>query len=395
MFDDLIQFVRRWYETDACVPLHEPRFGELDRRYVMDAIDSTFVSSVGEYVDRFEQELAWYVGAKRAVATVNGTAALQVALRLAGVTPGAEVITQPLTFVATANAIVHNHAHPVFVDVDFETMGLSPAALNAFLKQFAQKRTDGVYNRFSGRRIAAIVPMHTFGHPCRMEGLLELADGWEIPLVEDATEALGSFFKGRHCGTFGKLGVFSFNGNKTITCGGGGAIVTDDEELADHAKHLTTTAKTQHPWDYVHDEIGYNYRLPNLNAALACAQLEQADEFLSDKRELAGAFEGFFAGAGWGTFLKEPAGCRSNYWLNAVITANLALRDDLLRLTNESRVMTRPIWRLIPELDIYCHCQTGPIDNARRLQEQVVNLPSSARKKRTGMQKERFEPAVL
>ena len=379
MFEDLIHFIRDWYQTDDFIPLHEPRFGQLDRKYVRDAIDSTFVSSVGEYVDRFERELAEYVGAKRAVATVNGTAALQVALQLVGVSAGDEVITQPLTFVATANAIVHNNAHPVFIDVDRKTMGLSPDALTTFLKEFAQKRGDGVYNRSTNRRIAAIVPMHTFGHPCRMEELMALANAWEIPVVEDAAEALGAYYNGRHCGTFGKLDVFSFNGNKIITSGGGGAIVTDDEQFAGRAKHLTTTGKVEHPWEYVHDEIGYNYRMPNLNAALACAQLEQIALFLADKRELAQAYEAFFSVDKRGEFFGEPPGCRSNYWLNTVIMVSQEERDTLLMTTHGAGVMTRPTWQLMPELDMYRNCQRGPIDNARWLQARAVNLPSSVR----------------
>ena len=379
MYEGLIQFVREWYCTDESISLHEPRFGELDRKYVLDAIDSTFVSSVGKYVDRFERDLAAYVGTKRAVAVVNGTAALQVALRFAGVEANDEVITQPLTFVATANAIAHNNAHPVFVDVDRETMGISPSALDQFLDKFGEKREKGVYNRTTSRRIAAIIPMHTFGHPCRMKESMEVADEWQIPIVEDAAEALGSYYKNRHCGTFGKLGVFSFNGNKTITCGGGGAIVTDDEELANRAKHLTTTAKIPHPWEYVHDEIGYNFRMPNLNAALACAQLEKLEGFLKDKRELAQAYESFFADSSWGKFFKEPQDCQSNYWLNTVLTGNRNEREALLKRTNEAGVMTRPVWRLMSDLDMYRDCQTDSLENARWLQERLVNLPSSVR----------------
>lgn len=380
MFEDIIQFIRGWYGTDDFIPLHAPLFSSLDREYVMDAIDSTFVSSVGEYVNRFERQLAQYVGVRRAVATVNGTAALQAALRLAGVEADTEVITQPLTFVATANAIVYNNAHPVFVDVDRETMGLSPDALESFLQEFAEKRNTGVYNKSTGRRIGAIVPVHIFGHPCKIDQLVEVTKKWEIPVVEDAAEALGSTRNDKHCGTFGKLGIFSFNGNKTITCGGGGAIVTDDEQLADRAKHLTTTAKADHPWEYVHDEIGYNYRMPNLNAALACAQLNQLDLFLSDKRELAKGYEEFFGQRDLGLFVSEPRDCRSNYWLNTLLTKDEGEKESLLNETNEAGVMTRPIWRLAPDLDMYRHCQTGSITNARWLQERAVNLPSSARK---------------
>ncbi len=379
IFADIIQFIRNWFATDNFIPLHAPLFSALDREYVLDAIDSTFVSSVGEYVNRFERELAQYVGVRRAVATVNGTAAVQIALQLAGVEACTEVITQPLTFVATANAIVYNNAFPVFVDVDRETMGLCPDALESFLQVFADKRDEGIFNRVSGRRISAILPVHIFGHPCKIDKLVELADKWQIPVVEDAAEALGSRRKGKHCGTFGKLGIFSFNGNKTITCGGGGAIVSDDETLADKAKHLTTTAKTNHPWDYVHDHVGFNYRMPNLNAALACAQLDQLDLFLSDKRKLAKAYKGFFQKRELGVFVPEPKECQSNYWLNTLLMKSGDEKEVLLKMTNAAGVMTRPIWRLLPELDMYRNCQTGPLDNARWLQERAVNLPSSAR----------------
>ncbi len=379
MYSELITFIRRWYLTDDFIPLHEPRFKKTDREYVLDAIDSTFVSSVGEYVNRFERELAAYLGARRAVVTVNGTAALGVALGLAGVKAGDEVITQPLTFVATANAIAHNNATPVFVDVNLDTLGLCPDALEAFLDRNGEQRGKQTFNKTTGRPISAIVPMHTFGHPCRMDRLVALADQWNIPIVEDAAESLGSSFLSHHCGTFGQLGVLSFNGNKTITCGGGGAIVTNDDKLADRAKHLTTTAKLDHPWEYVHDEIGYNYRMPNLNAALACAQLGQLDGILKDKRKLATAYSDFFKGVSWCDYFSEPRGCTSNYWLNAVITKDKDQRDALLKATNDSGIMTRPIWQLMPDLKMYQGCQRGRLKNARWLQERIVNLPSSAR----------------
>jgi aminotransferase in exopolysaccharide biosynthesis len=379
MYKDLIKFIRDWYQTDQFIPLHEPRFKEIDREYVLDAIDSTFVSSVGEYVNRFERDLAAYLGVKRAVVTVNGTAALQVALRLAGVKDGDEVITQPLTFVATANAIAYNNASPVFIDVNRDTLGLCPDALEEFLDQNAEKRGESAFNKITGKRIAAMVPMHTFGHPCKMGRLIALADQWNIAVVEDAAESLGSKILTRHCGTFGKAGILSFNGNKTITCGGGGAIITNDAALADRAKHLTTTAKANHPWEYVHDELGYNYRMPNLNAALACAQLEQLDGILSDKRKLANAYNAFFSKINWCDFFREPDGCTSNYWLNVVITSDKKQRDDLLKTTNDSGIMTRPIWQLMSNLEMYKQCQKGDLKNARWLQDRIVNLPSSIR----------------
>jgi perosamine synthetase len=347
---------------------------------VLDAIDSTFVSSVGAYVDRFEKELAECVGAKRAVVTVNGTSALQVALRLAGVESGDEVLTQSLTFIATANSIHHCDTHPVFLDVDRDRMGLSPDAVRGFLEEFGEKRDGTVFNNSTGRRIAAILPMHTFGHPCRIEELCALAEEWGIPVVEDAAEALGSKSDGRHCGTFGTLGIYSFNGNKTITCGGGGAIVTDDEALADRAKHLTTTAKVPHRWEFVHDEIGYNYRMPNLNAALACAQLEQLDRLLADKRELASEYRSFFLDCDWADFMDEPSGCSSNFWLNAVLLRDQGARNRFLEESNKAGIMTRPVWRLMNKLEMFKDCQCGSLDNARWLEERVVNIPSSVRK---------------
>jgi perosamine synthetase len=379
MYKDLIKFIRDWYQTDQLIHLHEPRFKEIDREYVIDAINSTFVSSVGEYVNRFENNLAAYLGVKRAVVTVNGTTALQVALRLVGVKDSDEVITQPLTFVATANAIAYNNASPIFVDVNRDTLGLCPDALELFLDQNAEKRGTYAFNKTTGKRIAAIVPMHTFGHPCKIGRLIDLADQWDIPVVEDAAESIGSRILTRHCGTFGKAGILSFNGNKTITCGGGGVIISNDDALADKAKHLTTTAKVNHRWEYVHDELGYNYRMPNLNAALACAQLEQLDGILSDKRELANAYNLFFNKTDGYDFFKESEGCSSNYWLNAVITSDKKQRNDLLKATNDAGVMTRPIWQLMSNLDMYKKCQKGDLKNAQWIQNRIVNLPSGAR----------------
>ena len=381
MYDELFHLIRSHFDTADFIPLHEPRFSDLDKEYVVDAIDSTFVSSVGAYVDRFENELAEKLGAKRAVVTVNGTSALQVALRLIGVQPGDEVLTQALTFIATPNSIVYNDAHPVFLDVDRDTMGLSPEAVEAFLEEHAEKRDGGVFNKTTGRRIAAMVPMHTFGLPVRIVELCTLADEWGISVVEDAAEALGSSCRGKACGTFGRVGVFSFNGNKTITCGGGGAIVTNDEKLADHAKHLTTTAKVPHRWEFEHDEMGYNYRMPNLNAALACAQLKHLDRILADKRDLSGAYRKFFETVEWADYVGEPEGCKSNFWLNAIILPDFKGRNEFLEISNSKGIMTRPIWKLMSELEMYSHCQCGPLKNSRWLEQRVVNLPSSARKR--------------
>jgi aminotransferase in exopolysaccharide biosynthesis len=376
MFDSLIHFVREQYRTNDPIPLHAPVFVGRERDFVLDAIDSTFVSSVGAYVDRFEREMAAYTTCARAVATVNGTAALHVALRLAGVGPGDLVLTQPLTFVATCNAIGYCGAEPVFVDVDRETLGLSPIAMDAWLQQHARVDDSGVCRSIADDRvIRACVPMHTFGHPAHLDGLVAVCANWRIALVEDAAESLGSFYKGRHTGTFGLLGVLSFNGNKLLTTGGGGMILAD-EELGARAKHLTTTAKLPHPYEYRHDEPGYNYRMPNLNAALGCAQLEQLESFIAKKRGLASRYAAFLAG-GRLEFVTEPDGCRSNYWLNAVICEDRAERDALLQSTNAQGVMTRPIWAPMHRLAMYAHCRAGALPNAEWLEARVVNLPSS------------------
>ncbi len=375
----LIDFIRKWYKTDEFIPLHMPRFHGKDKEYVADAIDSTFVSSVGKYVTQFEHEFAKLTGAEYAIAVVNGTTALQAALRLAGVGKGHEVITQPLTFVATVNAIIHNGAEPVFVDVDRETMGMCPNALEQFLDENYSRKETGVFNRATGRALTAIVPMHTFGFPCSMDKIMEIADSWGINVVEDSAEALGSEIHLKHCGTFGRMGIFSFNGNKIITCGGGGAIVTNDKDLAVKAKHLTTTAKTEHAWDYVHDETGYNFRMPNLNAALACAQLTRFENILADKRQLSNAYGEFFRKADYCKFVTEEDGCTSNYWLNTVITRDRKERDELLKTTNNAGIMTRPAWQLMTKLGMYRKCQKGDLNNALWLRKRIVNLPSSAR----------------
>lgn len=373
-----VEFIRSLYQSEGFIALHEPRFAGNEKNYLNECIDSTFVSSVGKFVDRFEVDFAQMVGAKYAVATVNGTAALHISLILAGVERGDEVITQPLTFIATANAIRYCGAEPVFLDVDRDTLGLSPVALKKFLEQQCTLKEQRCVNRTSGKTIKACVPMHTFGHPCRIDEIKALCDEWHIILVEDAAESLGSYYKDKHTGTFGRFGVFSFNGNKIITSGGGGAIVTDDETFAKKAKHLTTTAKIPHKWEYVHDEIGYNYRLPNLNAALLCAQLEQLEGFLKNKRELAAFYQQFFAERNI-FFIQEPEHSRANYWLNAVVLKDLKERDAFLGYTNANGVMTRPIWTLMNKLEMFKNCQHDRLENALFLEERVVNLPSSVR----------------
>ncbi len=377
----ILNFIRRTFnDAEGFIPLHAPYFGGKEKEYVTDTIDSTFVSSVGAYVTRFEEMMAEITGARYAIATVNGTTALHLALVLAGVKYGEEVITQSLTFVATANAISHAGAIPVFADVDKDTMGLSPVALQAFLEEHATVNEKGeCINKTTGRRIAACVPMHTFGFPARITEIAAVCVKYNIPLVEDAAESLGSYVGDKHTGTFGKIGVFSFNGNKTVTCGGGGAIVTDDEAIAKRAKHLSTTAKIPHAYEFVHDDIAYNYRMPNLNAALACAQLEQLDVMLKNKRELAGMYSNFFEGSSV-SFVKEKEGTKANYWLNTLIFRDHLQQQAFLKESNDSKVMTRPIWRLMNRLPMYAHCQHGDLSNAEWLEERVVNIPSSVRK---------------
>jgi perosamine synthetase len=362
------------------VALHEPRFAGNEWAYLKDCLDSTFVSSVGRYVDRFEADLATYTGARHAVAVVNGTAALHVALQLAGVQEGDEVLIPALTFVATANAVAYCGAIPHFVDSEERTLGLDPQALRAYLRDTTEMRGGHCVNRATGRVIRAVVPMHTFGHPVDMEGVLALARDFHLEVIEDATESLGSTIHGKHAGTFGRMGVLSFNGNKVITTGGGGAILTDDPELARHAKHLTTTAKLPHRWAYVHDEIGYNYRLPNINAALGCAQLEQLPGFVDAKRKLHARYLAAFAGIPQVRILSEPAGCCSNYWLQTLLLDDsiAGLRDALLQATNDAGLMTRPIWELMSKLQPYRTCPSMPLPVAESLERRVINLPSSA-----------------
>lgn len=375
MYEASISFIRSIYTNKEFVALHEPKFFGNEKRYLNTCIDSTFVSSVGAFVDRFESMVAEFTGMQYAIATVNGTAALHIALKLAGVEEGNEVITQPLTFVATCNAISYCGASPLFVDVDRETMGLSPESLRTFLDAHAYTAAGVCYNKTSGKRIAAVVPMHTFGHPCKIDEIGQICSEYGIALVEDAAESLGSFYKRQHTGSFGIAGVFSFNGNKTITTGGGGMIVTNDENFAKHAKHITTTAKVGHPYEYVHDEIGYNYRMPNLNAALGCAQMEVLSEILKQKRELALRYADFFNTQNV-KFISEPESARSNYWLNTILLDNQEQRDLFLKETNEHGIMTRPVWRLMPRLEMFKNAQCANLDNALWLERRIVNLPS-------------------
>jgi perosamine synthetase len=358
------------------IPLHRPVFEGNEKQYLADCIDSNYVSSVGEKVTQFENLLADYTGAKFAVATVNGTAALHVSLNIAGVLPGEEVISQALTFIATCNAISYSGAVPVFIDVDLDTMGMSPNALKAFLEFYAEKRDGRVFNKASGKRIAACVPMHTFGLPCRIEEITSICTDWGITLIEDAAESLGSYVGSRHTGTFGTLGMLSFNGNKIITTGGGGMLITDDPDLAKSAKHITTTAKVPHPYEFVHDQVAYNYRMPNLNAALGIAQMERLPEFLSVKHLVATKWGDFFDDQSI-KFARGIAGSKANHWLNAIVLESKSNRDEFLEYTNNNGVMTRPIWKLMSELKMFQDCQTDGLENSLWLQDRVVNVPSS------------------
>lgn len=375
---NLVAFIQQTYQTNEFIPLHEPRFGEREKELVMDCIDSTFVSSVGKYVDQFEQQLAEYTGAKYAIATVNGTSALHIALLLAGVERDTEVITQALSFIATCNAISYCGAEPVFVDVDKQTLGLSPDSLKAFLTEYAEIRDRQCFNKRTNKRISACVPMHTFGHPCEIDKIKAICEQWCIPLVEDAAESLGSYYKKQHTGTFGLLGAISFNGNKIVTAGGGGAILTNNEEIAQKAKHITTTAKVPHKWEFNHDQIAYNYRMPNLNAALLCAQLEKLEAFISNKRETAHAYQAWCQQNSI-AFITEPKNTKSNYWLNAILLSDKAEQQALLEYANNQSVMTRPVWTLLNQLPMFKHCFAMPQTNAQWLADRLVNIPSSVK----------------
>ena len=375
-YTPVVDCIRSVYKTDSFIPLHEPRFLGNEKKYLNECIDSTFVSSVGKFVDEFEEKIASYTGAKYAVATSNGTSALHISLLLANVEQNDEVITQPLTFIATCNAISYCNASPVFIDVDKDTMGMSPVALEIFLKENAEVKNQQCVNKSTGKIIKACIPMHTFGHPCRIEETQKICKEWHIVLVEDSAESLGSFYRGQHTGTFGELGVISFNGNKIITSGGGGCILTNNEDLAKKAKHITTTAKEPHKWEYTHDMVGYNYRMPNLNAALIVAQLEQLDGFLKSKRSLAKIYKKFFQN-GDINFVIDPENAKSNYWLNSIVLKSKDQRDLFLDETNSKGIMTRPIWVLMNKLPMFEKAQCGDLTNSEWLEERVVNIPSS------------------
>ena len=377
MYNDIVQFIRETYsEPEKFITLHEPSFVGNERKYVNECIDTGFVSSVGKFVDRFEDDIKAYTGAKYAVATVNGTAALHMALILAGVKRDELVLVQALTFIATCNAISYIGAEPVFLDIDLKNLGMSMDSLENFLNEKTVQKDGACYHKETGKRVAACVPMHTFGHPVEIDRMVELCNKNNIVLIEDAAESIGSTYKGKHTGTFGTLGTYSFNGNKTITCGGGGIIVTNDETLGKLGKHLTTQAKVPHRWEFNHDHIGYNYRLPNLNAALACAQLENLEMLIAKKRELSAKYEKFFEGTTF-KFITEPENVRSNYWLNAILVSDRKERDEFLTALNDSGVMARPAWTLMNKLPMFKHCMTEDLTNAQYIEDRLVNIPSS------------------
>lgn len=379
MYNNITTFIHNLFGTDEFVPLHAPLFIGNEKKYLAECIDTTFVSSVGKFVDRFEEHVASYTGSKRAVVCVSGTNALHMGMLLVGVERDDEVLTQALTFIATCNAISYIGAHPVFLDVDRDTLGLSPLAVKRWLSTHVEVRNGQCYNKKTGRRIKACVPMHTFGHPMKIDELSAVCNEYHIELVEDAAESIGSFYKGRHTGTFGRVGAISFNGNKTITTGGGGMLLFQDEELGRLAKHLTTQAKVPHRWAFVHDHIGYNYRMPNINAALGCAQMENLDRYVSNKRETAERYREFFSHIPDVEFVVEPANSRSNYWLNAVLLKDRRAQQSFLEYTNDHGVMTRPVWELMNRLEMFRGCETDGLENTVWLEERIVNIPSSVR----------------
>lgn len=406
-YQHIIDFIRSLYPNRDFIPLHEPYFGGNEKKYLADCLDSTFVSSVGKYVGIFEEMIRDFTGAKYAIATVNGTAALHVALKLAGVEQGDLVITQPLTFIATCNAISYCGAEPVFVDIDRETLGMSPESLEAWLSantviddgacyyngvhelhefhelnKVADRKSRQIseISVISGqKKISACVPMHTFGHPCRIDRITEICERYHIPVVEDSAESIGSYYKGQHTGTFGKLGILSFNGNKTITTGGGGMIITNDDELGPLAKHITTTAKKPHPWKFEHDMVGFNYRMPNVNAALGCAQMERLKDILENKRNTAHVYRDFFSQVAEIEYIPEPSDTISNYWLNVILLKNLEEREEFLKQSNDNKVMTRPAWILMNVLDMFKKSIKADLYVSNEITAKLVNIPSSVR----------------
>ncbi|EPW8797403.1 LegC family aminotransferase [Morganella morganii] len=372
----LIKFIRDVYQSNDFIPLHAPTFNGNEKKYVTETIDSTFVSSVGKFVDDFERKIEKFTNTPRAVAAVNGTAALHAAMYMAGVRHGDLVITQALTFVATCNALYHMGAQPVFVDISPVSLGLSPKAAEEYLQEYAELTEHGCFHKVTKRRIKALVPMHTFGHPAELDELVSICQKWQLVLVEDAAESLGSFYKNQHTGTIGKFGALSFNGNKIVTTGGGGMVLCADEYTGKHTKHVTTTAKVPHPYEFFHDEPGFNYRMPNINAALGCAQMEVLEQFLKEKRELAKKYRQFFSNSDC-TFVEEPDYAQSNYWLNAIICNDAAQRDEILKQSNAAGVMTRPVWQLMHRLPMFKDSLRGDLRYSEFIEAHLLNLPST------------------
>lgn len=370
------EFVRSIYQTKDFIPLHSPTFRGNEKKYVNETIESTFVSSVGQFVNDFEVSIENYTGAPKAVATVNGTAALHTALYMAGVRSSDYIITQALTFVATCNAALQMGVEPIFVDVSLDTMGLCPIALETFLTENAVMNNGRCYLKKTKRVIKAVVPMHTFGHPVQLDELVSVCSKWNLSLIEDAAESLGSFYKGKHTGTFGEISAISFNGNKVITTGGGGMVLCNSVESGLLTKHVTTTAKTPHPYEFFHDQQGFNYRMPNINAALGLAQMESLNTFLKAKRQLASQYQAFFKDSEY-RFFVEPENCSSNYWLNAVICDSKSDRVKLIEETNKAGIMTRPIWQLMHRLPMFSSAIRDSLDNSLFIESRCVNLPST------------------
>ena len=374
----IFKFIKNQFKGFDKVPLHEPKFIGNEKKYILDAIESSYVSSSGFYVDKFENDAAKYLKVNKAVSVVNGTSALHTALKLVGVSNGDEVITQALTFIATANAISYNGAKPIFLDVDLDTMGLSPQAVDNFLGEFGELREEGCYNKKTKKKISACIPMHTFGFPVQIDRLERICSKWKIPIVEDAAEAIGSKFNSKYVGCFGDIGVYSLNGNKIITSGGGGLLVSKNKQLMNEAKHIVTTAKVPHEYEYLHDKIGFNYRMPNINAALACAQLENLELFIENKRKLAEQYFEFFSTLGI-KFRKELKNTRANYWLMCIEFNDKVERNNFLKKSNLNNIITRPIWRLMIKNNPYSSCQNDSLKNSYFLENRIVNIPSSAR----------------
>ena len=380
MNKSLINFIHNLYETDEFIPLHEPQFEGNEKKYVTDAIDSTYVSSSGYYVNKFEEDISVLTSCTKAVSLVNGTAALSLAMYMSNIRTGDLVITQPLTFIATCNAIHHLGASPIFIDISLDSLGLDPAAVLEFLEAHACIDDDGncVFKE-SGQKIKAIVPMHTFGHPVDLDQFTKICEDWNLILIEDAAESLGSLYKGKHTGTFGRFGALSFNGNKTITTGGGGMLLCSKSFEGERAKNLSTTAKLPHPYEFFHDEAGFNMRMPNLNAALGCAQLESLEKFLIAKKIIANSYREFFADTE-ATFISQPEYAESNYWLNAILCADETSKNELLEYSNNQGVNMRPIWKLMYKLPMFSHAIMGEMGNAEKIESLLVNLPSSPKK---------------